>query len=145
MEKTANGIIRLHTAGLIALREGKVLLAYSNRKKAWYLPGGKIDSGETPRQALCREIEEELNTTIDPRLLQYVGHITAPAWGELPHVVMEQDCFRYDLKEPVQPGGEIGGLRYFDQGEYQQEPAQVPGVLQVFEWLQQDALPELSH
>lgn len=138
METTPHSIIRLHTAGLIALREGKLLLAYSNHKKAWYLPGGKIDSGETPREALCREIGEELNMSLDPHLLQYVGRITAPAWGELPHVLMEQDCFRYDLEEPVRPGGEIGGLRYFDRAEYGQEPAQVPGVLQVFEWLQKN-------
>ena len=139
METTANEVIRLHTVGLIALKEGKLLLAYSNHKKAWYLPGGKIDSGETPREALCREVGEELNVTISPALLQYVGRITAPAWGERPGVVMEQDCFRYDIEEPVQPGGEIGGLRYFDWTGYRKEPAQVPGVLQVFEWLQKNA------
>lgn len=126
---------RLPTAGLIALQGEKVLLAYSNHKKAWYLPGGKIDSGETPREALCREIAEELNTVIDPALLQYVGCITAPAWGESPQVLMEQVCFRYDLREEAKAGGEIGGLRYFDRATYRLEEAQVPGVLQVFEWL----------
>ena len=74
-----SSLIRLHTAGLIALKEGKVLLAFSNHKKAWYLPGGKIDAGETPREALCREISEELSTVIDPQKLRYIGRITAPA------------------------------------------------------------------
>lgn len=139
-----NPIKRLHTAGLIALKEGKVLLAYSNNKKAWYLPGGKIDSGETPREALCREIAEELNTVIDPSWLRYVGHITAPAWGEASHVVMEQACFRYDLGAAVKAGGEIGGLRYFDEADYGLEPAQVPGVLQVFAWLREGRLDRVA-
>jgi 8-oxo-dGTP pyrophosphatase MutT (NUDIX family) len=135
---------RLHTAGLIALKREKVLLAFSNHKKAWYLPGGKIDSGETPREALCREISEELHTALDPSLLRYVGHITAPAWGEPPHVLMEQVCFRYDLQQDVKPGGEIGGLRYFDWTAYRLEEAQVPGVLQVFEWIQSGRLDPIG-
>lgn len=139
-----NPVKRLHTAGLIALRGEKVLLAFSNNKQAWYLPGGKIAEGETPREALCREIAEELNVVIVPHLLRYVGHIAAPAWGEPGNVLMEQACFRYDLEEAVQAGGEIGGVRYFDLSEYRQEPAQVPGVLQVFDWLQSGQLDQVS-
>ncbi|WP_245973015.1 hypothetical protein [Sphingobacterium siyangense] len=35
----------LPTAGLVSIKEDKLLLAYSNNRKAWYLPGGKIDAG----------------------------------------------------------------------------------------------------
>ena len=45
---------------LLARRpEGKVYAGY------WEFPGGKVEAGETPRQALVREIEEELAVTID--------------------------------------------------------------------------------
>ena len=54
----------LHTAGLVVIQENKLLLAFSNNKKAWYLPGGKIDAGETPVEALQREIQEELGSQI---------------------------------------------------------------------------------
>ncbi|WP_236263836.1 NUDIX domain-containing protein [Dysgonomonas sp. Marseille-P4677] len=39
----------IKTAGLLIIKENKLLLAYSNNKKAWYLPGGKIEAGESPQ------------------------------------------------------------------------------------------------
>lgn len=57
--------IELPTAGLIVIENNKLLLAYSKNKKAWYLPGGKIDSGENSLKALQREIEEELNIILN--------------------------------------------------------------------------------
>ena len=37
---------------------------YGEFKGGWEFPGGKIESGETPQQALKREIMEELDTEI---------------------------------------------------------------------------------
>ena len=105
--------IILPTAGLIVVKNNKLLLAYSKNKKAWYLLGVKIDDGESPVGALKREIFEELNIKLNPRFLKFYCHITAPAYGELPNIIMEQDCFLYELNEEIRPGSEIEDAKFF--------------------------------
>lgn len=128
----------LPTAGLVVVKGDKLLLAYSKNKKAWYLPGGKIDDGESSLETLQREIFEELNIVLNSERLKYYCHITAPAYGEEPPIIMEQDCFLYQLNEKIEPKNEIGEVRFFDIMMYQSEPAQVPGVLLVFDKLIKD-------
>ena len=128
----------LPTAGLVVVKGDKLLLAYSKNKMAWYLPGGKIDDGESSLETLQREIFEELNIVLNSERLKYYCHITAPAYGEEPPIIMEQDCFIYQLNEKIEPKNEIGEVRFFDIKMYQSEPAQVPGVLLVFDKLIKD-------
>ena len=44
----------------VCVRNGKLLLCKAKGGKTTYLPGGHIEFGETGRQALVREIKEEL-------------------------------------------------------------------------------------
>jgi 8-oxo-dGTP diphosphatase len=54
----------------IILRDGKVLACQRKRTAKyplkWEFPGGKIESGESPREALVRELYEELHIQVSP-------------------------------------------------------------------------------
>ena len=126
---------KLHTAGLVALQDRKLLLAYSKRKQAFYLPGGKLDEGEDAVTALIREIKEELSIAVLPDELVFYCHISAPAYGELPPVIMEQDCFLYTLKSTPVANAEIDAIHFFSYGEFRNELIQVPGVELLFRQL----------
>jgi len=49
---------------IIKSDKGNVLLAKPNYKKNWQLPGGGVDKGESPEDAIIRETKEELSLTI---------------------------------------------------------------------------------
>ncbi|PWB27213.1 NUDIX hydrolase [Flavobacterium sp. HTF] len=132
--------VTLPTVGLLLINNNKLLLAFSKNKNAWYLPGGKIDFGETPMQSLIREIREELNITLEPSLITYYCHIQVPAFKEEGNIIMEQDCYLYKLDQEITPNNEIEAVKYFDLKTYLKEPEQVVGVLKVFNKLNNDKL-----
>ncbi|WP_413532464.1 NUDIX hydrolase [Empedobacter brevis] len=132
-------MIQLPTAGLLVIKNNKLLLTFSKNKKAWYLPGGKIDQDENSKSALIREIKEELNVDLEENKLNFFCHITAEAYGEQ-NLLMEQDCFLYDLKEGIKPSNEIEAANYFSYEEYLQEEIQVIGVVKVYEELKKNQL-----
>lgn len=131
--------IDLPTVGLVVVNNGQLLLAYSNNKKAWYLPGGKVDQGENKQEALIREVEEELAVALDPSKMRALLHVSAPAYGEKLNIMMRQECFLYDLGEQeIHPTNEIGAVKYFSYSDYKQESVLVPGVLMVYDFLKKE-------
>ena len=66
---------------------------YGEFRGQWEFPGGKLEPGETPRQALAREIREELGVKIE------IGELFDTIEYDYPAFHLSMDCFRCVVTE----------------------------------------------
>lgn len=86
----------IHVVAGIIKKNHKILIAqrgYGEFKGMYEFPGGKIEPGEDAKQALKRELIEEMQASIEVEELFYHVHYVYPSF------ILEMDCFTCHLTD----------------------------------------------
>lgn len=117
----------LSVVGAALVHDGRCLIAQRRNEgsfpRLWEFPGGKVEAGETPEEALVREIHEELGLEIE--VLDFAGRGGSETRSH--HIVLDVYFARLVAGEPVTHAHLA--FRWVDAAElegFEYAPADVP-------------------
>lgn len=96
--------------------DNRLLLVRKRNTRAFMLPGGKREPGESAHEALRRELQEELELSLPAEALSPLGSFRAAAANE-PGTWVEAQVFVARLEQPVAPAAELEELAWLAPGQ----------------------------
>ena len=104
---------------------------YGEFKDGWEFPGGKIEEGEMPQQALVREIQEELDTEVE------VGDLLGTVEYDYPTFHLSMQCFLCRIKSGRLNLKEHEAARWLAEDELDSVDW-LPADIEVLEWIRRE-------
>jgi 8-oxo-dGTP diphosphatase len=104
------------TASLVALWTGDgrcLLLVFDRHRQSWELPGGRIEPGETPRQAAVRELREESGHHIEDLLFAGFARFDLGAERRVEYAAVYAACVT-PRAVPFTLSDEIAAITWWD-------------------------------
>jgi 8-oxo-dGTP diphosphatase len=126
----------IYKASGIIIVARKVLVERSAGKEYFIHPGGKIEAGETPKQAVIRELKEEFSIDVDEKDLEEFDHNTAPA-ANSPEVDVHMDVFLVKKWHgEIKPDREVQEMRWLT--------SDVPKDIKIGSIMEHETIPKLK-
>lgn len=91
--------VRPSVRGIIP-RHGRVAMVHSLKYDYYKFPGGGIEPGETPEQALCREVLEESGLQVIPRTIREYGLVHRVQKGQREEMFIQDNYYYLCDTEP---------------------------------------------
>ncbi|MBC3988245.1 NUDIX domain-containing protein [Streptomyces sp. AC563] len=110
-ERTSQ-LTALESVAWLCVRDGSLLAVRTHGKDRFYLPGGKLEPGESGPRALARELGEELGVRADARELTQAFVIEDEAHGQGGRP-LRMTCYTGPATGALQPDREIAELAWF--------------------------------
>lgn len=127
--------VDIHKAGGVLIQDRQFLVERSKGKEIFIAPGGSIEPGETPEQALVRELMEEFQVTVKEEDLEEFGTFYAQAAGqEDKRVRMDVFLVKKWQGEPT-PDNEVEEIRWINSN---------PGAIALGSIFEHEVLPRLK-
>ncbi|MGR0318444.1 NUDIX domain-containing protein [Agromyces sp. ZXT2-3] len=102
----------LHVAAIALVRDRRVLMVTARGRDVHYMPGGKLDRGETPAEAAAREALEEVGLVLDPTLLVEAFTVRELAHGQEEGRFVRMHVFLAETDAAPIASGEVGALHW---------------------------------
>lgn len=133
-----NPTITLVVAGALQRPDGAWLMHKRPSGKQhgglWEFPGGKVESSETPANALIRELREELGITVDPQSTTPVTFAeNEPQPGETAIVILLYSVSSWAGKPEPLEGGELGWFTAREIAVMEKPPLDIDLAARLFE------------
>ncbi|MFF2272505.1 NUDIX domain-containing protein [Agromyces sp. NPDC058136] len=102
----------LLVSAVALVRDRRVLMVTARDREVYYMPGGKIDPGETAAQAAAREAHEEVALRLDPDALDELFEVVTQAHGEPDGRLVRMTVFQAFTDASPAPSAEVGSLHW---------------------------------
>ncbi|MFB2584906.1 NUDIX hydrolase [Herbiconiux liukaitaii] len=102
----------IQVAAVALIRDRRLLMVTARARDVHYMPGGKIDAGETAAQAAVREAREEIGVELDPSSVVPLFTVSTQAHGEPEGRLVHMQVFAGSTPDAPGASGEIDALHW---------------------------------